>query len=39
MLELKRGVSQSHGVSKEPEKFMNRQRSVREENSSAREPV
>lgn len=33
------GVSQDYGVSKETEKLMNCQRSVREENSAAREPV
>ena len=33
------GVSQDYGVSKETEKLMNCQRSVREENSVAREPV
>lgn len=35
----KGGVSQDYGVSKETEKLMNCQRSVREENSTAREPV
>lgn len=35
----RRGVSQDYGVSKETEKLMNCQRSVREENSAAREPV
>ena len=33
------GVSQDYGVSKETEKLMNCQRSVREENSTACEPV
>lgn len=39
VFELRGGVSQDYGVSKEIEKLMNCQRSVREENSAAREPV